>query len=121
MKRLTRLPGRRRVSQGEETLRVHLITSKLPPHRREHYFAKPRMWRFDFAWPEYMLAVEVEGGTHSNGRHNRGSGFEEDCVKYNVAAIRGWWLLRFTTRMVKSGAALVQIEQAIQQCTARLS
>lgn len=112
--------GRRR-SPGEETFRLHLISSKVPPFRREHYFAKPRMWRFDFAWPEYMLAVEIEGGSWNNGRHNRGSGFEEDCEKYNAAALRGWWVMRFTTGMVTSGRALSLTEQAIHCCTVRLS
>jgi hypothetical protein len=118
---LATLRGIKRVSPGEELFRIHLITSKLPPHRREYYFSKPRMWRFDFAWPEYMLAVEIEGGSWSNGRHSRGSGFTEDCEKYNRATILGWWLLRFTTEMVKAGVALRDTESAIAACTERLA
>jgi very-short-patch-repair endonuclease len=67
---------------------------------REYLFARPRRWRFDFAHPCTMVAIEIEGGTWVNGRHTRGSGFEADCEKYNAAAILGWRVLRFTTTML---------------------
>lgn len=74
--------------------------SGLPMPVTEHYFAKelpkPRHWRFDFAWPEEMVALEVEGGIHTNGRHVRGKGYEEDMVKYSTAATLGWKVLRVT-------------------------
>jgi hypothetical protein len=31
----------------------------LPDPVEEYRFAPPRRWRFDLAWPERMLAVEV--------------------------------------------------------------
>lgn len=37
---------------------------RLPAFVPEHRFAKEqlgRQWRFDFAWPEFMVAVEIEG------------------------------------------------------------
>ena len=43
---------------------------------REHRFAPPRRWRFDYAWPDRRLALEVEGGTWTGGRHVRGRGYE---------------------------------------------
>lgn len=72
----------------------------------EYRFHDTRRWRFDFAWPDYLLAVEVEGGQWINGRHQRGKGFEDDCEKYNEAALDGWMVLRFTGDMVKDGRAL---------------
>ena len=71
-----------------------------------------RDWRFDFAWPDRGLAVEVEGGTWSGGRHTRGGGFEGDCEKYNAAALLGWKVLRFTGGMVESGLAAATLERA---------
>ncbi len=80
----------------------------LPLARREFKFARKlgRKWRFDFAWPERMVAAEVEGGTWVQGRHVRPQGFEKDCEKYNAAAVLGWRVVRFTAAMVRDGRAV---------------
>lgn len=65
-----------------------------PSPTPEYAFAKPRRWRFDYAWPAQMIALEVEGGVWTQGRHTRGSGYMADLVKYNQAAVRGWCVLR---------------------------
>ncbi len=78
----------------------------LPEPTLEHRFAPPRQWRFDLAWPELKLAVECEGGIWTGGRHTRGKGFEDDCVKYNAAALLGWTLLRFTGGMLSGPVAV---------------
>jgi very-short-patch-repair endonuclease len=74
---------------------------------REYAFALPRRFRFDFAWPEKMLAVEIEGGLYSGGRHTRISGFIKDCEKYNLAALAGWRVLRYTEKCLKNRPAQV--------------
>ena len=68
---------------------------------REYRFALPRRFRFDFAWPSERVAVELEGGIWMRGRHVRGKGYEKDCEKYNLAALRGWRVLRFTRGMLE--------------------
>jgi very-short-patch-repair endonuclease len=102
------------VSQGEETLAMMLRAYGVD-HEREYRFAPPRRWRADFAVPDRMLLVEVEGGVYANGRHTRGAGYEADLVKYNAAALSGWTVLRYSTAMVKSGEAIVQIIEYIQR------
>ena len=72
-----------------------------------------RDWMFDFAWPEHKLAVEVEGGSWAGGRHTRGSGFAEDCEKYNKAAELGWTVLRYPGGAVSDGSAVTQIERML--------
>jgi len=72
----------------------------------EYLFHDGRRWRFDFAWHIEKLALEIEGGTWSGGRHTRGKGFENDCEKYNTAAIHGWTILRCTRDMVLDGRAI---------------
>lgn len=67
---------------------------------RELVFNPPRKWRFDFAWPEKLIAVEIDGGTWSGGRHSRGTGFARDCEKLNAAALNGWRVFRFTPDML---------------------
>lgn len=79
----------------------------------EHRFHPVRKWRFDFAWLDKSIAVEIEGGTWSGGRHTRGSGFEADCEKYNEAAAIGWTVFRFTGKMVKSGNAIQLLREVM--------
>lgn len=74
----------------EDALAFQLRAAKLPKAEREFRFAPPRRWRFDFAWPAQMLAVEVEGGIFAAGRHNRPLGMIADMEKYNEAALLGW-------------------------------
>lgn len=90
-------------------------TLGLPVPSREVAFALPRKWRLDFAWPDQMVAVEAQGGTHSGGRHVRGAGYEQDCEKLNAAVLRGWRVLLFTTEMIEDGTAIETLAEALGQ------
>lgn len=65
--------------------------------KREYKFLHDRRFRFDWALPSAMVAVEFEGGIFTNGRHTRAKGYSNDAKKYNLAVMHGWKLLRFTT------------------------
>ena len=80
----------------------------------EYSFHPTRKWRSDFAFPHERVLVEFEGGVYTQGRHSRGRGFEKDCEKYNAAGLMGYIVLRFTASMVKSGNAVMVIEQAVE-------
>jgi hypothetical protein len=95
----------RALSVGECTFEAHCKVYGFTPVR-EYVFFHGRRWRFDFAFPGSQIAIEIEGGTWSNGRHTRGSGFEKDLEKYNAAALLGWRVLRYTTDMVTKGIAI---------------
>ena len=73
-----------------------LKRERLPLPVAEYRFAPPRRWRADYAWPDHRVALEVEGGVWTGGRHTRGAGFLRDVEKYNELAARGWRLLRTT-------------------------
>lgn len=88
--------------------------AQLPTPVTEHRFHPVRRWRFDLAWPDVKLAVEVEGGTWTGGHHSYGKGFESDCEKYNEATLRGWRVLRVTPGMIDDGRALETIERALR-------
>lgn len=101
------------LSPGEETFALHCQAHNLTPVR-EHCFHPKRKWRFDFCWPEKMLAVEIEGGIRRNGRHNRGVGYEGDLYKYNAAVNLGWRVLRYSTAMVRSGHAIDEVRAMLE-------
>ena len=69
---------------------------------KEYKFHPTRKWRFDYCIPSEMIAIEIEGGAFTNGRHTRGKGFIEDMRKYNEAVILGWRLIRFTPTQLKT-------------------
>lgn len=105
----------RAASLLEETLLVHIRDAKLPMPAREYQFHDVRRWKFDFAWPDKFVAVECEGGTKNNGRHNRAKGFENDCEKYNFAVLGGWRVLRFTMDQIQSLQAIKLITAVLNQ------
>ena len=74
---------------------------KIPTPDQEVKFIDKRKFRFDFAWVDEKLAVEIEGGVWIQGRHTRGSGYVKDMEKYNLAAEAGWRVLRFTPQQIK--------------------
>lgn len=86
---------KREFDRAEVFLRA-LEVRGLPRPEREWKFDTKRRWRFDYAWPQQMIALEVEGGVWTGGRHTRGAGFLKDIEKYNGAAVLGWRLLRVT-------------------------
>lgn len=95
-----------------DLLTIHAQELGLTPVR-EHRFAPPRRWRFDIAFPDRKLAIEIEGGAWTRGRHTRGAGFIRDMEKYNTATLRGWRLLRFTPSQVLDGTARAALAEAI--------
>lgn len=102
------------MSPLEALLLTQCQAAGLPTPERELAFHPKRRWRFDLAWPAPQLAVEIEGGTWVNGRHSRGKGFEQDCIKQAEALLAGWSLLRVTEGMVRDGRAVRLIERALE-------
>ena len=92
-----------------------ILITDLPVPVREHKFHPTRRWRFDLAFLESKLAVEVEGGIWTYGRHNRAISFIKDMEKYNEACLLGWNLLRFTTDMVKKGESIKIISKFFKE------
>jgi hypothetical protein len=103
----------------EDRLAFQIQAFGLPIPEREYRFDQVRRWRFDFAWPTFKLAIEVEGLTWEVGRHQRVAGYEADLDKYNAAAAAGWQVLRFTATHVRSGAGIRKIEDALRAAADR--
>lgn len=113
--RLNRRPVIPKMSVPEERLAFHLRAEGLAGFEREHRFSKKRFWRFDFAYLSAKLAIEVDGGAGTGGRHTRAQGFANDCEKLNEAAILGWRVLRFTPRQVNCGYAARTVRRALEE------
>lgn len=80
---------------------------------KEHKFHPTRRWRFDYAIPEYKIALEVEGGVWTQGRHTRPQGFLGDIEKYNTATLMGWRVFRTTPDELLSRATINLLKTAI--------
>ena len=85
------------------------------PYEREHRFHSTRKWRFDVAFVEQQLAVELEGGIWTRGRHTRGAGYKADMEKYNAAQQLGWRVLRFAANDLELSAeeTMRQVREAL--------
>jgi len=96
-------------SRYEVRIGIWLQGAGFPPHELEHPFGKAdgRRWRIDYAWPDFRVGVEIDGGGRlvgwqrnprtgqpqpvAVGRH----GTATDLEKLNYAAEQGWRILRF--------------------------
>ena len=70
----------------------------IPFPEHEYTFARGRKWRFDYAWPDKRIAIEVDGGILKGGRHTSSvSGRLRDMEKLNTAVSLGWLVLTAST------------------------
>lgn len=87
----------------------------LPLATPEYKFHPERKFRFDFAFVDQKVALEVEGAVWTHGGHSRGSGVVKDMEKYNEAAILGWRLLRVTPEYVCMMSTVELIKRALDK------
>lgn len=80
---------------------------------KEFKFHPERRWRFDYAIPQYKIALEVEGGVWTQGRHTRPQGFLGDVEKYNTATLMGWRVFRTTPTDLYRTATVNLLKTAI--------
>jgi hypothetical protein len=66
---------------------------------KEHRFHPVRKWRFDY-FHKSGVAIELEGGIFTGGRHTRGPGFLKDMEKYNNASSRGILVFRVPSHKI---------------------
>lgn len=85
----------------------------LPAPVPEFKFHPTRDWRFDFAWPEKKVALEVHGGVRTGGRHVQPEGFHKDMEKMTAGAVRGWRILYCTPRALVSLTTAQNVKEAL--------
>jgi very-short-patch-repair endonuclease len=80
----------------------------------EYRFHTVRRWRFDAAFPERKIGVEIDGGVFIQGRHTTGVGFRNDCAKINAAGVLGWRVFRFLPQQIESGEVYDTLGRALE-------
>lgn len=89
----------------------------------EFRFCATRQWRFDYAFPTFDakgqdtggIALEVEGGAWTGGRHTRGKGFKNDLEKYNRAVLLNWRVLRVQPENLRTMATIEMIRELLRK------
>ena len=91
------------------------VAMGLPKPVLEYRFHPVRRWRFDYSWPEYRIALEVEGGIwkKGGGRHNRPVGMLKDIEKYNTANELKWHVLKCTPQTLMTTATVEMVKRTI--------
>ena len=66
----------------------------------EEMLNEGRRFRTDFSHAASKVAIEIEGGVWTAGRHLRPLGFISDAQKYNQLEMDGWSVLRLVPDMI---------------------
>lgn len=76
-------------SDLEDWLETRLIQSGLTGYVREFQAINGRKWRWDFAYVDARLLIEVHGGTWGKGGHSSGEGKHRAYIpQWAVSAIK---------------------------------
>lgn len=114
-------------SKPEELFAAQCRAYRLPRFDQQLLFAKAalgRQWRFDFAFPDFKLAVEINGVNVQRlggrlvvlGRHASIEGIRGDNEKTRAAIRLGWSVLPFLQTDVKPELA---INETMRELAAR--
>lgn len=90
-------------------------TYRLPEPIPEFMFHPDRKWRCDWFFEANgrRVALEVEGGIHTGGRHTRAAGFKGDIEKYNALSMRGIFLIRVTPDSLMSTSTFTSLKAVL--------
>ncbi len=89
-------------SEGKEKCHIDnilfsfLLDKEIEKYEKEFQFDEVRKFRFDWAIPSKKIAIEFEGLMSEKSRHTTLNGYSNDCIKYNLAQLKGWRVLRYT-------------------------
>lgn len=119
--RLNKITKRESKDRKQGDLFTSLCLSLLKVEcEKEYKFHTIRKWRFDYAIPKYKIAIEIDGGIWTYGRHNRARGYIADMEKFNEAAKLGWVVLKFTPQEQHKLATFNAIKAAINTAKERI-
>lgn len=86
----------------------------LPEPAEEFRFDPERKYRLDAAWPDLMLALEIHGGMRAyHPSHMSYSQRRRDMDKILSAQAKGWRVLEFEWKDIKTGSAVPLIQEVM--------
>lgn len=92
-----------------------ILAPDQPAPRTELEFVEGCRYRFDYAWPDEQVAVEVDGGQWMpyGGRHAR----DKDRDKHNLATAEGWLVFHFSPQQLVDdpGACVRLVIRALER------
>jgi hypothetical protein len=106
-------------------LEAQLVRAGVPAAEREVKFHPTRKWRLDFAWPEWKVAIEYQGGLFAGAKkgmkdewkdrasHRSLAGTLRDHWKGNEAQLLGWVVILANAQTVVTGQVLAWAERAL--------
>lgn len=118
-----KIPDKNKTANRDRIFIELLKKQGLDTPEQEYKFHPERKWRFDFAYPEVKLAIEVEGGIYGQGKrcptckqrkllnHGSISGIKRDLDKYNEATRLGWAVLRYPPDWLNKPETIDAIEE----------
>lgn len=86
-----------------------LTLTKLPKPTRQYLFLRGSKHTLDFAWPDLMIGVEVQGMVH----RIKGS-FKNDIKKRAQGLLQGWKVLEVGGVEIKDGTAMEWLHQLFE-------
>ncbi len=113
MKAATAARGKSVEARRRENFLAMLKAAHVQEPVREYEFHPTRQWKFDFAWVEYKVALESDGGAWVGGRHVTGTGYAEDIEKRNAANLLGWHVYHVLSTNLCKGDTVVLVRKAI--------
>lgn len=103
-------PGRRGPSELELAFAKQISDHRLPNPLREFQFMTSRDWRMDYAWPDFKLAVEVQGMVHRIKKR-----FLADVEKLAYAQMHGWTVLLIAGQDIRSPRGVMWLQTLLEQ------
>jgi hypothetical protein len=104
-----------KVNVGEQTYRFQCKAYKLPEPQEQFFYARQfgREFRADFAFVDFQLLVEIQGGIWTRGAHGHPIGIEQDIERSQYACLGGWLRLLTTPDEVHSGHAIAITQRVL--------
>lgn len=105
-------PGRPKSGPSELELAFakQLVDHRMPMPLREFKFMEGRDWRLDYAWPDFMLAVEVQGMVHRIKQR-----FLADVEKLAYAQMHGWTVLLIAGQDIRAPRGVMWLATLLEQ------